>query len=390
MSEDLIKKLTGKNKSDYEQAAAHLINDADVEMFKELVNKDNFLFDFIKQNVAQRIYNACNETNYKNLLQFFEYYSPYYDEVIISVLAKYADEDLTDEILEIFENGTNAQKTYCAKYFSYIQDPLALDCLRENAYSDDDSLNANCAATLGMFQDEISYNNALEKLKEEDDFEKLSAVKFLVMYGNKEAVTAIFSAMKDSSMAENIAGEIPYLADLFELLNSHYEDALLTLDYIINGLGEILSPALVLDFELKEVFENLIAAEPDSKIAAVLLNAYEKFETLTENDEYLFDEDKETKNEIHNIKKIVSGINKKQLTKLVNNELNEASPFVYTALDFADDILAIRELLKCSNQTIILKTAETLKRLNALDDTAKTVALVKITDENIKSIIRSL
>ena len=115
MSEDLIKKLTGKNKSDYEQAAAHLINDADVEMFKELVNKDNFLFDFIKQNVAQRIYNACNETNYKNLLQFFEYYSPYYDEVIISVLAKYADEDLTDEILEIFENGTNAQKTYCAK-----------------------------------------------------------------------------------------------------------------------------------------------------------------------------------------------------------------------------------------------------------------------------------
>ena len=70
--------------------------------------------------------------------------------------------------------------------------------------------------------------------------------------------------------------------------------------------------------------------------------------------------------------------------------MNEASPFVYTALDFADDILAIRELLKCSNQTIILKTAETLKRLNALDDTAKTVALVKITDENIKSIIRSL
>ena len=146
----------------------------------------------------------------------------------------------------------------------------------------------------------------------------------------------------------------------------------------------------MLDFELKDVFENLLAAETDSKIAVVLLNAYEKFETLTENDEYLFDEDKETKNEIHNIKKLVSGINKKQLTKLVNNELNEISPFVYTALDFADDVLAIRELLKCSNQTIILKTAETLKRLNALDDTAKTVALVKITDENIKSIIRSL
>lgn len=388
--DDLLKKLTGKNKNDYEQTAAHLVNDADVELFKELIAKDNFLFDFIKQNVAQRIYNACNETNYKNLLKFFDYYSPYYDEVIISVLAKYADEDLTDEILEMFETGTTAQKTYCAKYFSYIQDPLALDCLRENACSGNDSLNANCAATLGMFEDEVSYNKAIEKLKSDDDFEKLSAVKFLVMYGNKDALGAIFEAMKTSSMAENIAGEIPYLADLFELLEKHYEDALLTIDYIINGLGEILSPALVLDFELKGVFENLTASEPDSKIAAVLLNASEKFETLTENDEYLFDEDKETRNEIHSIKRLLSGINKKQLTRMVTEELNEKSPFVYTALDFSDDLLAIRELLKCNNQTIILKTAETLKRLNSLDDTAKTVALVKITDENIKSIIRAL
>lgn len=388
--EDLIKKLTGKNKNDYEQAAAYLINNADIELFEELVSKDNFLYDFIKQNVSQRLANACNETNYRNLLKFLDCYSPYYDEFIISVLAKYADEDLTDEILEMFENGTTAQKTYCAKYFSYIQDPLALEYLRENSYSDNDSLNANCAATLGMFQDEISYNTAVEKLKSEDEFEKLSGVKFLVIYGSKKALSAIFEAMKSSSMAENIAGEIPYLEDLFELLNNYYEDALLTINLIINGLGEILSPAIVLDFELKSVFENLVSSHPDSKLAAVLLNAHEKFETLTENDEYLFDEDKNTKNEIYDIKKLLSGINKKQLIPLVTDELNENSPFVYTALEFADDVLAIRELLKCNNQTIILKTAETLKTHNSLDDTAKTVALLKITDENIKSIIRSL
>lgn len=388
--EDLIKKLTGKNKNDYEQAAAYLIDNSDVKSFNELVSKDNFLFDFIKQNVSQRLSNACNKNNYRNLLKFFDYYSPYYDEFIVSVLAKYADEDLTDEILEMFENGTTAQKTYCAKYFSYIQDPLALEYLRENSYSDDDSLNANCAATLGMFQDEISFNTALEKLKSDDEFEKLSAVKFLAIYGNKKALTNIFDAMKNSSMAENIAGEIPYLENLFELLNNYYEDALLTINHIINGLGEILSPALVLDFELKEVFENLVSSSPDSKLAAVLLNAHEKFETLTENDEYLFDEDKNTKNEIYDIKKLLSGINKKHLVPLVKEELNEESPFVYTALEFTDDILAIRELLKCNNQTIILKTAETLKTHNSLDDTAKTVALLKITDENIKSIIRSL
>ena len=81
---------------------------------------------------------------------------------------------------------------------------------------------------------------------------------------------------------------------------------------------------------------------------------------------------------------------KKVLLSKVDQELKEDSLFVYTALDFATDLNAIRELLKCNNQTIILKTAEVLKTLGNLDDTAKTVALLKVTDENIKSIIRAL
>ncbi len=387
---DLIKKLSGKNKTDYEQVAKEMIDNADVALFKELVANDDFLFDFVKQNVAERLANACNETNYKNLLKFFVCYSPYYDDFIISTLAKYADEDLTDEILEIFENGTNDEKTYCAKYFFYIQDPLALELLRENSYTDDESLNANCAATLGSFQDSVSYNQALEKLKSTDEFEQLSAVKFLVLYGNKDAVSEIISTMKTSTLAENIAGEIPYLIPLSELLDKNKEDGLLVVNYIINGLGEILGLPCVFDYELYGVFEYLIRQSYDSKTAVVLLNAAETFDTLTENDEYLFDEDKNTKNEVQDIKKLLGSINKKQLKQAVLAELNENSPFVYTALDFAEDVFAIRELLKCNNQTIILKTAEVLKKLGNLDESTKTVALLKVSDENIKSIIRAL
>ena len=75
MTEDLIKKLTGKNKTDYEFAARHLVDCADVEMFKALVEKDNFLFDFVKENVSQRISDAVNEKNYENLLEFLKIYS---------------------------------------------------------------------------------------------------------------------------------------------------------------------------------------------------------------------------------------------------------------------------------------------------------------------------
>ena len=45
---DLIKKLTGKNPSEYELIAKSLVDNADIELFEKLVKQDDFLFDFIK------------------------------------------------------------------------------------------------------------------------------------------------------------------------------------------------------------------------------------------------------------------------------------------------------------------------------------------------------
>lgn len=385
-----LKKLTGKDKSEYVKTAQHLVDDCDVELFKELVEMDNFLFDFIKQNVAERIYNAVNETNYKNLLEFFQYYSPSYDEAIVSALSKFADEDLTDEVLDLFETGSENEKCYCAKFFSYIQDTLAIDLLRENSYTENESLNANCAATLGIMKDNQSYEDAIKKLEDNDDFVKLSAVRFLVMYGDKNAINPIINSLKISTMSENIAGIIPYLMSLQELFSKDFYNGLLVFNNIINGLGEIIGLYEVINFEIYTVIEDLLSHEPDGAIAAVLLNSLEKFNTLTENDEYLFDEDKNTKDEIKDIKKLLSKVNKNRLKELVTDELKETSPFVYTALDYTDNAESVRNLLRCSNQTLILKTAEILKKLNAFDDTSRTVALLKITDENIKSILRAL
>lgn len=387
---DNLKKLTGKNKNDYEAVAKHLVDDCDVELFKELVDNDDFLFDFVKNNVAQRLENAVNQNNYQNLIEFLKYYSQSYEDAIVGSLVKYADEDLTDLMLDKFENGCDNEKAYAAKYFAKIQDPLAYEFLRLNSYSDNEFLAQNCAMTLGAWHDEKSFDEAIEKLQNSDDFEKLSAVKFLTAYGDKKAVPKLFEAMKNSTMAENIAGEIPYLVPLYELIKSDYENVLLAIIYITNALGEILPLSVVFDFELFEVFEDLINNHEDSKMAITLLNAKGKFETLTENDEYLFDEDKNTKNEIFDIKKLLNSAKKKDLEKYVNDELKEDSPFVYTALDFATDELAIRELLKSNNQTLILKTAEVLKSLGNFDETARTVALLKVTDINIKAIIRAL
>ncbi|MFI3300063.1 MAG: hypothetical protein R3Y28_01460 [Candidatus Gastranaerophilales bacterium] len=385
-----FKKLTGKNRKDYEQVAFNLINNAEVELFSELIDKDDFIFDFIKQNVANRLAEQINEKNYKNLLKFLPFYSPSYEDFIVSALIKYADEDLTDELLELLENGNTSKKTYITRYFAFIHDPLALELLRKYAYCENDFLASNCAYALSKFKDKYSYDLAIEKLNSDDDFETLSAVKFLINYGDKLAIDEIMEVMKKSSMPENIAGEIPYLINLFELLKIDYSNALLVIFNIINGLGEILGLSTVLDYQLYDIFQELISSQKYDETSIILLNAIEKFDILTENDEYLFDEDKNTKQEILEIKKLLKNVNKKELYKNINSKLNENSPYVCSALDFATDLYAIRELLKSNNQMIILKTVEVLKKLDNLDESTKTVALLKVSDGNIKSIIRAL
>ncbi|MEI8128184.1 MAG: hypothetical protein WCG95_01075, partial [bacterium] len=291
----------------------------------------------------------------------------------------------------------------CAKYFLYINDTLAIDLLRKYSYSDFDPLFLNCAEALSVMKDEFSYNLALEKLKSDDEFEKLSAVRFLTAYNDLRAIDVIFETMKKSSMPENIASEISYLQSILEFLDSEFKyDTILALNHIVNGLGEIISLEQVLDFQLFEVFAKLIKLQKiewNSKIAVVLLNAQLKLEQLTENDEYLFDESQATKEEIYCIKEFLNSqpqefwdIQK----KIFQQELTQWSDFIFPALDLVQELNLLessdklKELLTLNNQTIILRTVEVIKFLGKLDEIDKEAVLGEISDENIRLIIQSL
>ncbi len=387
---DNLKKLTGKNPKDFEPVAYSLVNNPDVDLFAELVSKEDFLFDFVKQNVAQRIANVCDESNYLNLMQFLKFYSPSYEDVIVSTLCKYADENLTDKMLDLFENGTDDEKAYCAKFFSYIQDPLAIQFLKENAYSENAFLSGNCAATLALLGEESSYQEALKKLESDDEFIKLDAVRFLVSYGKVDCVDKIIDTMKSSSMAENMAGDVLYLSDLFNLYNSNKTNALFVANTVINGLGEILGLAQVFDFRLYEFFEMLANEALNSEISTVFINAIDKFETLTENDEYLFDESKETKQEVLDIKNFLKSVDLANMYELLDSELKEDSLFVFTALDFTENEQSVRELLNSKNTPVVLKSLEILKQLDSITQEDKNIAYESVSDENIRNIILAI
>lgn len=388
---DLIKQLTGKNKQDYEYAAAHIIDNADIGAFEELVSKEDFLFDFIKQNVAKRLQQACNENNYKNLLCFLKFYSPSYDTFIAEILAKYGDEDIKNKMAYLFTNGSEDEKTYAAKYFSLVNDENIIDKLKEYSYSENESLAYNSALALSSLNERTCIDIAYEKLESDDDFEVLSAVKFLSVYGEKNALSKIFNVMKNSSVSEYIASEIGYLENFVDLLNTEYiENALLAINEILHGLGEIVPLSNIFAFQLYEVFEHLIYSEPSAKNAITLLTAKNKFNQLTENDEYLFDEDKNTKDEVLAINHLLNSNIEGDFQDVIQSEVNENSDFVFSALELVTNHEIVRKLLTSKNQTLILKSVEVLKSLNALSQEDKNIALANVSDENIKLIIQAL
>ena len=165
-------------------------------------------------------------------------------------------------------------------------------------------------SVLSVLKDEQSKIEALARLKSNDEFEQYEAVKFLVAFQAKDALDEILEVMKKSSLAENIASEVLYLVSLEELLEKNFDASVLVLCNIINAIPEILSPSVVCDYNLYDIFANM----PLTSSSAVLLRlAKDKFEELTSNDEYLFDSDKNTKEEVKEINQLLKGFNKNKL-----------------------------------------------------------------------------
>ena len=359
-------------------------------MFAKLVKQDDFLFDFIKENVAKRIQNACNQENYLNLVKFFNWYSPSYDTMIARVLHSFSGDEILPEIKEYFLNGTNPQKAYAVKYFSFVSPKLLnemLPLIRQTSLSDYEPLSMNSIEVLSLLNDEVSKNDALQRLESKDEFEQFSAIKFLAAYGAKDSLDEIIEIMKKSSLSENIASEILYMISPEELLERDFDSAILVLCNIINAFPEILPLSAVVDYGLYNIFEKL----PLTSTSAVLLRlAKEKFEELTSNEEYLFDCDKNTKEEIKNIQKLLKNYKKNQLESLLYDELYEESDFVFFAIDFVNEKEELETLLDSNNETLVLKTLTTLKDKGVLTQQHKSLALEKITTASIKHIAQVL
>lgn len=382
MENELVKRLCAKN--GFEDAASSLINNADVDAFSALVEKSEFLFDFVKQNVIKRLQNCINKNTYKNLLKFLIIYSYDYEDLIVSNISQYKDEETVNYLTDKLKNGTEEEKAYCVKI---LDGNKIKEELYKNLNSEFEPLVYNCAQVLGKIKDKKSFDEAIEKLKSDDDFKILSGVKFLSAYNDKSAIPYLFDAMKNSTMSENISNEIVYLEDIFELLKNYPQDTLLLINNLINGLGEVVPISIIFDIQLFELLEHISSPE-------TLLNIKLKIEQLTENDEYLFDEDKSVKEEIQAVKDLLNSKPQDYWDNLCDMlNLNDDMVFVTLhlinelRLDYSEEI---KELIETTNnQTVIVKAVEVMKNLGKISILDKDKILTKINNEHIRAIIES-
>lgn len=388
---DLIKKLTGKNPDEYEGVAKSLVDNSDVNLFAKLVKQDDFLFDFVKNNVANRIKKAVNQDNYLNLLNFLDNYSPSYDSVIAECLYNFGGIEILPAMKEIFVNGNVEKKAYALKYFSfvpreYVEELLPL--IRQTAVSEFEPLSINSIEVLSKMNDEIFKTEALQKLNSEDEFEQYNGVKYLVAFKALDALPQILQVMKKSSLSENIASEIPYLVPVEDLIKT--DDGVLVLCNIVSAIPEIIPPSAVIDYNLFSIFEDLYLNNLSSSSAVLLRLAQEKFAELTSNDEYLYDCDKNTKDEVFAINQLLVGIDSYKLKNLLYDELYDESEFVFFAVDFVDEAEELEALLDTKNPTLILKVLLKLKDKQMLTQSHKDIASKKIGENELKQYIEAL
>jgi len=206
--------LLGKDRNLSQKAAENIINNCDIEAWKCLIDNSEYIFDYIKDRAGKNLEKAANKDNAFNLFEFLKYHSPDWDDCIARIFSNFNDESITERFLNILKNGTDDEKAYAAKYFCFVIFPDSAQALFEGAKSDYEPLKTNSAKALGIIEDIPSLNYFLEKLKSDDDWEKLDACQFLSNYGDKNHFLSILKAMKNSGMAEYIAGEAASLDEL--------------------------------------------------------------------------------------------------------------------------------------------------------------------------------
>jgi len=388
--ENFIKNITSKDIKLSHSTIENMIKTSDIEAFGLLCEKADFIFPFLKERITNDFIKLIKAEDLNALFKFSEIYCADFEDMVVNSWVKFATQDLTDEILDLFENGSLKQKAYCAKYFVKIQDPLALEYLNKYAFFDFEPLKTNCALALSAFGDKEILNKMKEIiLKSDDDFEKLNAFNFLTTYGGVEQIKFTLENAFSSPFVINIItnildfNEINYLKEILDK-----KTLIQIFQLIIEEYPEDLSLDSCYYWNLAD-FIKLIYSYKTSYSNNVLILACEKFKEFSENDIYTFDFDKNVKAEIKNIFKLLNSFELNFDSKSFENEFElNLILEVIKELKLNEKAQELALLFNEVNDEKKAQIAQILKDFNQID-LINFEKVEKIQNKNIKALIMS-
>lgn len=385
------KNIISKDRELSKNAAAQIVNNIDIATFETLCENSEHIFDFIKEKITRTLFEAVDKNNLKNTFAFTKIYDEELSAFIIKSWLKFANEDLSDEICELLENGTKEQKIYALEYFKNINDSIALDLI--NTCALDEYLSPYAACALSAFGDNTVREKILNNLAyENDEFKKYSDIKFLINYGNKNDISVAINAVNNSPFGANVACDILYK---FGAQDFSYNDKLKICDQIINSYPEDIELETIYELNILEFTNLFLQNKDDSYTHRILADLKEILELICSNNIYTYDLSKDCKSEINKINSLLKNFTPD--CELITQEIKQENSRALRALETLcrmDCTVYVKEqiIALCSssdNGAILCQCAKAAKAHGFCNNINQDEILQKISDTNAKALFES-
>ena len=391
--------LISKDNSAVKGAAIKLLAEKDVESFKILNSKSEFLFDFIKEKILKNLIGAVNSKNCLNLFEFLKVYSPDFKGFILHSLVQFKTPEIEDKMLNFLCSGSDEEKTYATEFFTILADKTKYEKIKANLNADFEPLKIASINYLSNLGFRLEFEESLKILEDnsKDNFEKLTQVEFLAYFGDKKAFEPIYNYFINEDNSYTIANFLLDLKPFSTLIEENREDEILNiLSSIILNFPDSISFEEINYYINEGLFEFLLESE-NNLSALILFYLKNKTELILEDENYSIDLTKENKKEANIINSKLNNaiqiFDKKETLTLGLNSINYFENILSLEIIKEENIEIIEPIYnlleKTTNNEIIMDILYCLQNQNKLNETLINKILLKTENEILKAQIKS-
>lgn len=391
--------LISKDNSAVKGAAIKLLAEKDVESFKILNSKSEFLFDFIKEKILKNLIGAVNSKNCLNLFEFLKVYSPDFKGFILHPLVQFKTPEIEDKMLNFLCSGSDEEKTYATEFFTILADKTKYEKIKANLNADFEPLKIASINYLSNLGFRLEFEESLKILEDnsKDNFEKLTQVEFLAYFGDKKAFEPIYNYFINEDNSYTIANFLLDLKPFSTLIEENKEDEILNiLSSIILNFPDSITFEEINYYINEGLFEFLLESE-NNLSALILFYLKNKTELILEDENYSIDLTKENKKEANIINSKLNNaiqiFDKKETLTLGLNSINYFENILSLEIIKEENIEIIEPIYnlleKTTNNEIIMDILYCLQNQNKLNETLINKILLKTENEILKAQIKS-